>query len=77
MGAEFRVNNVVHCTYLKILTDPVFDHFQAVKCGIVESVLNWMKAKQQVQMGKKMTATKTAKLKGIPKLDDANDAGTK
>ena len=50
---------------------------QAVKCGIVESILQWMKFKQTQQLGKKMTAAKTSKLKGIPKLDDANDAGTK
>ena len=35
-----------------------------------------MKFKAQAQLNKKSGA-KTSKLKGIPKLDDANDAGTK
>jgi DNA topoisomerase-2 len=43
----------------------------------VESIQSWMRFKQQAQLSKKMSATKTSKLKGIPKLDDANDAGTK
>ncbi|XP_071112129.1 DNA topoisomerase 2-alpha-like isoform X2 [Haliotis cracherodii] len=47
------------------------------KCGIVESILSWMKFKAQAQLNKKCHASKHSKLKGIPKLDDANDAGTK
>ena len=31
----------------------------------------------QTQLNKKLTGTKTSKIKGIPKLEDANDAGTK
>lgn len=50
---------------------------QVNKCGIVESIQSWMRFKQQAQLSKKMSATKTNKLKGVPKLDDANDAGTK
>ncbi|KAJ8320492.1 hypothetical protein KUTeg_002079 [Tegillarca granosa] len=50
---------------------------QASKCGIVESILSWMKFKQQAQLNKKCHASKHSKLKGIPKLDDANDAGTR
>ena len=50
---------------------------QANKCGIVESVQSWMKFKAQEKMNKKCSNTKQNKLKGIPKLDDANDAGTK
>ena len=46
------------------------------KCGIIEHILNWVKFKTQAQLNKK-GGTKTSKLKGIPKLDDANDAGTK
>ena len=46
------------------------------KCGIVESITSWMKFKAQAQL-KKVSGAKTNKLKGIPKLDDANDAGTK
>ncbi|XP_067685534.1 DNA topoisomerase 2-alpha-like isoform X1 [Haliotis asinina] len=50
---------------------------QSSKCGIVESVLSWMKFKAQAQLNKKCHSSKHSKLKGIPKLDDANDAGTK
>lgn len=46
-------------------------------CGIVERVLNWAKAKSQSQLSKKQHGSKNSKLKGIPKLDDANNAGGK
>ena len=36
-----------------------------------------MKFKAQTQLNKKLTSSKTSKMKGIPKLDDANDAGTR
>ncbi|KAM6312297.1 DNA topoisomerase 2-alpha [Podargus strigoides] len=49
----------------------------AVGCGIVESVLNWVKFKAQSQLNKKCSAVKHTKIKGVPKLDDANDAGNK
>ena len=45
--------------------------------GIVESVLAWSKFKQDQEMGKKHTSKKTNKLRGVAKLEDANDAGTK
>lgn len=48
---------------------------QAVGCGIVESILNWVKFKAQNQLNKKCSAVKHSKIKGVPKLDDANDAG--
>eukprot|EP00106_Octopus_bimaculoides_P022777 XP_014790219.1 PREDICTED: DNA topoisomerase 2-beta-like [Octopus bimaculoides] len=47
------------------------------KCGVVESVMSWMKFKEQAQLQKKCHSSKHSKLKGIPKLDDANWAGTK
>ena len=50
---------------------------QASKCGIVESIQSWMKFKAQEKMNKKCGSSKHSKLKGIPKLDDANEAGTK
>lgn len=50
---------------------------QVSKSGIIEHILNWVKFKAQSQLNKKCSATKTSKLKGIPKLDDANDAGTR
>ncbi|XP_020661519.3 DNA topoisomerase 2-alpha [Pogona vitticeps] len=48
-----------------------------VSCGIVESILNWVKFKAQTQLNKKCSAVKHNRIKGIPKLDDANDAGSK
>ena len=36
-----------------------------------------MKFKAQAQLNSKCHSSKHSKLKGIPKLDDANDAGTK
>lgn len=44
------------------------------KSGIIESVLSWAKFKAQNQLEKKDGKKKT-KLKGIPKLEDANEAG--
>ena len=45
------------------------------KCGIIEHILNWVKLETEAQLNEK-GGTKTSKLKGIPKLDDAYDAGT-
>lgn len=50
---------------------------QVSKCGIVESIMSWMKFKAQTQLNKKCHSSKHSKLKGIPKLDDANEAGTR
>lgn len=48
-----------------------------IKCGIVEAVMAWAKFKQQAQLQSKCASKKQNKLKGIPKLEDANDAGTR
>lgn len=37
----------------------------------------WARAKSQSQLNKKQHGSKHSKLRGIPKLDDANDAGGK
>ncbi|KAM9831950.1 DNA topoisomerase 2-alpha [Neosynchiropus ocellatus] len=50
---------------------------QAVSCGIVESIMNWVKFKAQTELNKKCSSVKQTKIKGVPKLDDANDAGGK
>ncbi|XP_076368660.1 DNA topoisomerase 2-alpha-like isoform X2 [Tachypleus tridentatus] len=50
---------------------------QVLKCGIVESIMNWVKFKAQTQLNTKCSSKKHSKLKGVPKLEDANDAGTK
>lgn len=47
------------------------------KCGIIESVLSWAKFKAEAIKDKKCSGKKATKLKGIAKLEDANDAGTK
>ena len=47
------------------------------KAGITESVLIWSKFKADNQLKSKQAGKKTSKLKGIPKLEDANEAGTK
>ncbi|XP_063044245.1 DNA topoisomerase 2-alpha [Engraulis encrasicolus] len=49
----------------------------ATNCGVVESVMNWVRFKAQSQLNKKCSAVKHTKIKGVPKLDDANDAGGK
>ncbi|XP_014218096.1 DNA topoisomerase 2 isoform X3 [Copidosoma floridanum] len=46
------------------------------KSGIVESVLSWAKFKADSQLQKLGPKSKQKKLSGIPKLEDANDAGT-
>uniref|UniRef100_A0A8R1DUW9 DNA topoisomerase 2 n=1 Tax=Caenorhabditis japonica TaxID=281687 RepID=A0A8R1DUW9_CAEJA len=49
----------------------------AQNVGITDAVMTWVRFKQMDDMNKKCSKTKTSKLKGIPKLEDANDAGTK
>ena len=49
---------------------------QAASSGIVESIMNWVKFKAQTQLNQKCSAVKHTKIKGVPKLDDANSAGT-
>ncbi|XP_012230798.1 DNA topoisomerase 2 [Linepithema humile] len=46
------------------------------KIGIVEAVLSWAKFKADSQLEKLGPKSKQRKLHGIPKLEDANDAGT-
>ncbi|KAG8198803.1 hypothetical protein JTE90_007107 [Oedothorax gibbosus] len=53
-----------------------FTH-QAMKCGVVESIMTWVQFKAQTELQKKCSGKKSSKLRGIPKLEDANDAGTK
>jgi DNA topoisomerase-2 len=50
---------------------------QVAKSGIIESVLTWSKFKADQEMKNKHSSKKTNKLKGVAKLEDANDAGTK
>ncbi len=50
---------------------------QSLGCGIIDRVLLWARAKSQAVIAKKQSGSKHTKLRGIPKLDDANDAGSK
>ena len=45
-------------------------------CGVVENIMAWASFKQSKEM-KKTDGAKRSRLTGIPKLDDANDAGGK
>lgn len=47
------------------------------KSGIVEAILTWAKVKAETQLQKSCSGKKQNKIKGIPKLEDANNAGTK
>ncbi len=49
----------------------------ASKSGIVDRVLNWLAFKEKTDLEKTGAKSKQTKVKGIPKLDDANNAGTK
>jgi len=56
------------------------DAFQskiAAKSGIVDRVMNWLAFKEKTDLEKGGAKSKVSKVKGIPKLDDANNAGTK
>ncbi|XP_055857462.1 DNA topoisomerase 2 [Episyrphus balteatus] len=46
------------------------------KSGIVEAVLTWAKFKAQTDLAK-TSGKKSSKIKGIPKLEDANEAASK
>ena len=47
------------------------------KSGIVQLVLNVAAAREEAKMGKQLKGAKKERLLGIPKLEDANLAGTK
>jgi DNA topoisomerase II len=49
----------------------------STKANIVQNVLNWLAFKEKTDLDKAGSKQKTSKVKGIPKLDDANNAGTK
>jgi len=47
------------------------------KIGVIEAIMSWVKFKAQTELSKQCHSKKMSKLKGIPKLEDANDAGTR
>lgn len=57
------------------LSDKFIKEF--TKSGIVDIILEFAKHKSDVLMLKSHKGTKKGKLKGIPKLEDANEAGTR
>ncbi len=50
---------------------------ELLKSGIVEKIIHLAQAKQHAKMTKTLHAGKKARFLGIPKLEDANDAGTR
>ena len=56
-------------TYIKLL-------LLVLKCGVAENILSWAKHKESQEL-KKTDGTKTSRISGISKLDDANCAGTR
>jgi DNA topoisomerase-2 len=42
------------------------------KCGLVEKMLTWLAYKEKTDLEKAGPKSKQTKIKGIPKLDDAN-----
>lgn len=50
---------------------------RVTKSGLLERILTWMAFKEKTDLEKVGSKSKQSKIKGIPKLDDANDAGTK
>ena len=53
---------------------------KVLKIGIVEQVVNWIKSKQDQNINKLVksgSSASSSRLLGIPKLEDANDAGTR
>ncbi|KAF4530843.1 hypothetical protein B566_EDAN018848, partial [Ephemera danica] len=56
--------------------DAAGQELQVMKSGITEAVLSWAKFKAQTQL-EKVGGKKKTKLKGVAKLEDANEAGGK
>eukprot|EP00927_Polykrikos_kofoidii_P014494 TRINITY_DN16362_c0_g1_i1.p1 TRINITY_DN16362_c0_g1~~TRINITY_DN16362_c0_g1_i1.p1 ORF type:complete len:1658 (-),score=351.35 TRINITY_DN16362_c0_g1_i1:129-5102(-) len=52
---------------------------QVLKSGVVELILDWVKAKEKVDLGKHLKAgsKNSTRVLGMPKLEDANLAGTR
>jgi DNA topoisomerase-2 len=57
------------------LTEDFFK--KLTKNGLLEKIMTWLAFKEKTDLEKAGSKSKQSKIKGIPKLDDANDAGTK
>ena len=58
-----------------VLSDDFFK--KLTKAGLIDRIMTWMAFKEKTDLEKAGSKSKQTKIKGIPKLDDANDAGTK
>ena len=54
----------------------IFFSNQVVKSTVIYKVMLWEQFKPQTEMNEQCSLKKTVILKGIAKLEDANDAGT-
>ncbi|CAD7969848.1 unnamed protein product [Amoebophrya sp. A25] len=50
---------------------------QVLKSGICDLITQWARAKEKIDLGRQVKAKNVKRLVGIPKLEDANDAGGK
>lgn len=50
------------------------NYIAVAKCGVVDNLLSWAEFKHSKDL-KKTDGAKTGSIRGIPKLDDANEAG--
>ncbi|CAD7943152.1 unnamed protein product [Amoebophrya sp. A120] len=48
-----------------------------LKSGVCDLIMQWAKAKEKIDLGRQVKAKNVKRLVGIPKLEDANDAGGK
>ena len=48
-----------------------------ISFGLVEQIINFIKIKEELKIKSKTSGKKVNNIKGIPKLEDANNAGTK
>lgn len=48
-----------------------------MKTSLLDKIVYFAKEKEQAKMAKSLTGQKKSRLLGIPKLEDANDAGTR
>ena len=48
-----------------------------ISTGVVDKIISWAKFKASSKMSKAISGKKSIKLTGVPKLDDANQAGSR
>jgi DNA topoisomerase-2 len=50
---------------------------QILSSGVVDAIILQAQARLDAKLARKLKGTKKSRLLGVPKLEDANDAGTK